>query len=220
MTYPHASQHKEGRDWCPCPSFTCCVQAGADPAYPSATGDTPLHAAVWSGDGSVITALLAAGAPLEHVNSNGETALVLAVNQGAVESINTLTDAGASAHCKIHYAALHGHAQVGAWRVHGHAWGRANSLQGRTNCPVVMAQTCTHGQLMAQVVHTDCLNFGHTQTVPNFIVQADLACTSAIMHRTGHSAPCATQQKTYIFTQNSNTKAHTGAGGDDGTQSD
>jgi hypothetical protein len=70
------------------------LEYGADPNWPDAEGDVPLHAACVVGNPIIVQALLRHGALLDSIGSDGSTALHVAALQNASRCCEILLDAG------------------------------------------------------------------------------------------------------------------------------
>jgi ankyrin repeat protein len=75
------------------------LQHNADPNHPSTSGNYPLRAAITSGDGECIMALVDAGADLDMETARG-TPLTTAAGLGDVSTISVLVDRGATVDLK------------------------------------------------------------------------------------------------------------------------
>lgn len=86
-----------------------------------ARGNTPLHQAVYNGQGEIVrTLLLSDKSMLDSTNDGGETPLILACMQGNLVMVNLLLGTGAdpgkamlSGNAPIHYAAISGNRFIG-----------------------------------------------------------------------------------------------------------
>lgn len=63
-----------------------------------ASGDTPLHAALWARDTEAALALITAGADVNAIGEEGYTPLHVAIAQENVEAVRALATHGASWH--------------------------------------------------------------------------------------------------------------------------
>ena len=76
------------------------LDAGANTALESASGDTALFAAAGRGDYGTLTALVKAGADVNYANRDGWTALMAASRGGQTEAVQALLAAGADVNAR------------------------------------------------------------------------------------------------------------------------
>lgn len=110
-----------------------------------ARGNTPLHQAVYNGQGEIVrTLLLSDKSMLDSTNDGGETPLILACMQGNLVMVNLLLGTGAdpgkamlSGNAPIHYAAISGNRFIGEALLKAKAAVDAQNDNGET--PLILA---------------------------------------------------------------------------------
>ena len=119
------------------------------------SGNTPLHQAVYNGQGEIVRALLASSkAMLDATNDNGETPLVIACMTGNLMMASLLLDAGADpdkalldGNTPLHYAASSGNRFIGDALLKAKAGVDVRNSNGET--PLIVASRGGHNEFVA-----------------------------------------------------------------------
>ena len=120
-----------------------------------ARGNTPLHQAVYNGQGEIVrTLLLSDKSMLDSTNDGGETPLILACMQGNLVMVNLLLGTGAdpgkamlSGNAPIHYAAISGNRFIGEALLKAKAAVDAQNDNGET--PLILAAKEGHNDFVS-----------------------------------------------------------------------